>query len=147
MNPASCPCSQSGLGNYATEASRCTPAAPRMARFTGQDARSDLLFGRQPYEGHYGKAFLLRFPRYLGAHVEPRLRAHDHAVPDDYRYGLPLGTPIVLVGNPAHLNAYHVLPQSAPPAARALPPAPTVFDATPSFQRTLNPLHTVLPAV
>lgn len=114
-----------------------------MARFTGQDAHADLFFGRQPYEGHYGKAFLLRFPRYCGARAVPRLARHDHAVPDNYRYGLPLGTPLLLVGNPSRSNAYNVLPQSAPPALRREGPAATVFDATPSFQRTLDPLHTV----
>lgn len=108
--PIYCPCSRHPLGNYAT--SGCEAPQERMARFTGRTAAQEQYFGPENYDGHYGMAYMLGFPNYRGTVYVQTVKPHDHAVPSNYAFGLPPGTPMALVGN-VYSPYFHVVPANS----------------------------------
>jgi len=85
-----------------------------MARFTGRTDEQMQQFGPEIYQGHYGKAYMLGFPSYLGTVYVQQVDPHDSAVPSSYRYGWPAGTPLQLIGN-VYSPYFNVVPAAATP--------------------------------
>ena len=104
--PIYCPCSATPLGNYGNG---CNGPDQRMSCFTGRDERDTLMFGAENYQSHYGEAYMLRFPSWRNGVYVQTIPPHDVPVPASYRYGLPPGTPLVLVGNYSS-PYFHVVP-------------------------------------